>query len=314
MYDRRSLLLAGGAGLICAPAWAQEPPAEPPPIDQAVLDVLPNLVTRMSVPVTLNGQEGFAFVVDTGANRTALAVEVAEHLGLPPGPEVMVNGVTAAQPTPTARLARLGVAGAAFNDLTTPLVHRSRLGVDGLLGVDVLGRFAVTFDVVGGRLSLARRGVGLSYVDGERLDGQNRLQARQRFGQLSIIDVRADEERVRAFIDSGSQYTIGNMALFRSLAVRRPDILNRRWTVPVIGTTGQSVTGELAILRSVQLGSVTLFDLPVIFCDLHVFSLWRLTEDPGLIFGADMLRLFERVTVDFPRRQVILGRPRPRRA
>lgn len=314
MYDRRRLLIAGAAGLVCAPAWAQEPPLEPPPIDQAVLDVLPNLVTRMSVPVTLNGRDGFAFVVDTGANRTALSMEVAEALGLPPGPEVLVNGVTAAEPTPTAHLARLGVAGAAFNDMLTPLVPRSRLGVDGLLGVDVLGSFAVTFDVAEGRLSLARRGVGLSFVDGARLDSQNRLQARQRYGQLSIIDVRADEERVRAFIDSGSQYTIGNMALFRSLAVRRPDILNRRWTVPVIGATGQTVTGELAILRSIQLGGVTLFELPVIFCDLHVFSLWRLTEDPGLIFGADMLRLFERVTVDFPRREVIFGRPRPRRA
>ena len=154
--------------------------------------------------------------------------------------------------------------------------------------------------------------MGLSFVDGSRLDDANRLNAQQRFGQLSIIDVRADDQRVRAFIDSGSQYTIGNMALFRTLAVRRPDILERRWTVPVIGATGQSVTGELAILRSVRMGAVTLFELPVVFCDLHVFSIWRLTDTPGLIFGADMLRLFEQVTVDFPRREVILGRPRPR--
>ena len=307
-------MLAAGAGLFPSSAWSQDLPSpEEPPIDQAALDVLPNLVTRMSVPVELNGASGFAFVVDTGANRTALSIEAAEALGLPAGPEVLVNGVTAAEPTPTARLGRLTVAGASFNDLVTPLVPRSRLGVDGLLGVDVIGRFAVTFDVVGGRLFLSRRRVGLSYVEGNRLDTTNRIPARQRFGQLSIVDVRADEQRVRAFIDSGSQYTIGNMALFRTLAVRRPDILNRRWTVPVIGATGQSVTGELAILRSVQLGAATLFELPVIFCDLHVFSIWRLTEDPGLIFGADMLRLFEQVTVDFPRREVIIGRPRPRR-
>ncbi len=317
MFDRRRLMLAAGAGLLPSSAWAQvatppEAPPEEPPIDQAALDVLPNLVTRMSVPVELNGQPGFGFVVDTGANRTALATEVADALGLPRGPDVLVNGVTAAEPTPTARLDRLSVAGATFNNILAPLVPRLRLGVDGLLGVDVLGRFAVTFDVVGGQLHLGRRRVGLSFVDGSRLDDANRLNAQQRFGQLSIIDVRADDQRVRAFIDSGSQYTIGNMALFRTLAVRRPDILERRWTVPVIGATGQSVTGELAILRSVRMGAVTLFELPVVFCDLHVFSIWRLTDTPGLIFGADMLRLFEQVTVDFPRREVILGRPRPR--
>ncbi len=314
MFDRRRLMLAAGAGLLPAPAWAQAvTPPEEPPIDQAALDVLPNLVTRMSVPVELNGGRRYNFVVDTGANRTALATEVADELGLARGPEVLVNGVTAAEPTPTALLPRLSVANVAFEDMVTPLVPRARLGVDGLLGVDVIGRFAVTFDVDAGQLRLNRRGVGLSFVEGRRLDGVNRLAARQRFGQLSIIDVRADEERVRAFIDSGSQYTIGNMALFRTLTVRRPEILNRRWTVPVIGATGQSVRGELAILRSIQLGAVTLFDLPVVFCDLHVFSIWRLTEDPGLIFGADMLRLFEQVTVDFPRSQVILGRPRTRR-
>lgn len=119
--------------------------------------------------------------------------------------------------------------------------------------------------------------------------------------------VSADGVPIRAFIDSGSQYSIGNMALFNSVAARRPDVNDRRWTVPVIGATGDNVTGELAVVRQVRLGSVTLNELPTIFCDLHVFRIWHLDDRPAMLFGADILRMFDTVTVDFPEREVRFG-------
>ena len=311
MWNRRSLLLAGGLTLVSQPVWCQPAQETVPegesPIAQAALDVLPNLVTRMAIEVGVNGHGGNAFVVDTGANRTAISTELAERLGLSPGPEVMVNGVTAAVRTPTVRVDRLFVGGTTFQNLIMPAIPRSRLGVDGLLGVDVLGRFAVTFNVRAGQLDLRRRGVGLSYARDTRLDQQVTLNARQRFGQLSLVRVSADGVPVQAFIDSGSQYSIGNMALFNSVAARRPDVSDRRWTVPVIGATGQHVTGELAVLRRVALGGITLNELPTIFCDLHAFRIWHMADRPAMLFGADILRMFDSVTVDFPEREVRFG-------
>lgn len=310
MLDRRRLLMAGSAGLVAAPAFAQDlPEPERPPISEAALDVLPNLVTRMAVAVEINGRVGNTFVVDTGANRTAISRELADELALPPGPEVLVNGVTAAVPTPTVRVARLFVGDSAFRDLLMPVIPHSRLGVHGLLGVDVLGRFAVTFDVRAGLLRLRRRGVGLSYAGGSRLDDEVTIDARQRFGQLTLVQVNADGVPVQAFIDSGSQYSIGNMALFNSVATRRPDINDRRWSVPVIGATGEHVMGELAVLRQIRMGGVTLNELPTVFCDLHAFRIWRMEDQPAMLFGADILRLFDSVTVDFPEREVRLGTP-----
>lgn len=311
MFDRRRLMLAAGAGFMAPPAFAQDapPPPEEPPISEAALDVLPNLVTRMAVNVEINGRMGNIFVVDTGANRTAISAELAAELALPPGPEVLVNGVTAAVLTPTVRVERLYVAENIFRDLLMPVIPHARLGVHGLLGVDVLGRFAVTFDMRAGQLRLRRRGVGLSYARDTRLDQQVTIEARQRFGQLTLVRVMADGVPVRAFIDSGSQYSIGNMALFNSVATRRPDIHDRRWTVPVIGATGDHVMGELAVLRQIQLGGITLNELPTVFCDLHAFNIWRLQDQPAMLFGADILRLFDSVTVDFPEREVRLGSP-----
>ncbi len=310
MWNRRSLLIGGGAVVLASPTRSQPMPVPAePPISEAALDVLPNLVTRMAVNVDINGSTGHTFVVDTGANRTAISSELALALGLPPGPEVLVNGVTAAVPTPTVRVERLFVGETAFRGLLMPVISHARLGVHGLLGVDVLGRFAVTFDVGESVLRLRRRGVGLSRAEDTRLDDQTTLQARQRFGQLTLVRVTADGVPIQAFIDSGSQYSIGNMALFNSVAARRPDVNDRRWTVPVIGATGDNVTGELAVVRQVRLGSVTLNELPTIFCDLHAFRIWRMEDRPAMLFGADILRMFDTVTVDFPERQVRFGLP-----
>lgn len=270
---------------------------------------MPNLATRMAVPVEINGRERHRFVVDTGANRTGIAQDLAERMGLAPGPMVLVNGVTAAVETPTVHIDRLSVGRQVFNDLIAPVFPRERLGGDGLLGVDVLGRFAITFDVSNNQLQLHRRAFTLGRGRGSRLAPEATLAAQHRFGQLSLIDVSADQVPVVAFIDSGSQFSIGNTALYRSVATRRPGIGEQRWPVPVIGTVGEPVMGHLAIVENIQFGPFALARLPTIFCDLHVFHLWDVADRPAMVFGSDILRLFETVTVDFLHQEVRFGRP-----
>ena len=55
-------------------------PADPP--DQVRL--LQNLLTRMGVGVRLNGSVQQVFVIDTGAERSAVSAELAQALSLPP--------------------------------------------------------------------------------------------------------------------------------------------------------------------------------------------------------------------------------------
>ena len=308
--DRRQLLLAAVSSLTAGSAGAQPAESETH-VQAAALDVLPNLVTRMAVPARINGSTPYRFAVDTGASHTSVSEELAQALRLPAGPDVLVNGVTAAVRTSTVTIARIEVGGAgSFHDILAPVFPQQRLGVDGLLGVDILGRFAVTFNVAHNVLDLRRRSLGLSFVRGTRLDTTSVLSARQRFGQLNLIDVSADGVPVQAIIDSGSQYSIGNQALYDTVAIRRPDIRDHQWAVPIIGTTGDAVTGRLAVLQNLRLGPVRFPSLPVIFCDLHIFDLWQLSDRPALVFGADILQLFESVTIDFPEREIRFGDPR----
>ncbi|WP_333587234.1 retropepsin-like aspartic protease, partial [Phenylobacterium sp.] len=101
---------------------------------------------RMTAPVTLNGLGPYAFVVDTGANHSVLALDLADALSLPHGRPELVHGIAGAEPAETALIDRLNVGQITARRVRTPLLERARLGVDGLLGVDVLRNRAVTLD------------------------------------------------------------------------------------------------------------------------------------------------------------------------
>lgn len=304
--SRRGVLAGAGAAAFVAPAYGQSRlrtgPEDWPAIDQAVLDLLPNQMTRLAVPVSVNGQGPFHFVVDTGANRTAIAEDLAAELELPDAPPVIVHGVTSAQMTPTARIHTLNIGGSRFRNLNAPLFPRSRMGADGLLGVDVLGDFRLTLDLANGRLEMRRsaEGILVGSAAGSRLIRHaGAIRGRQRFGQLTVVQVRVDEVQVIAFVDTGSQYTIGNQALFQAIGARRPGLRERALSVPIVGVTGQIGSGEIAVTRTLRLGMSLLLDTPVIFADLHAFEVWALSERPALLLGADVIGRLSHVTLDF---------------
>src|SRR3954454_20539749 len=57
---------------------------------------------RMTVPVLLSGTGPYRFLVDTGADRTALSRELASHLKLEGGEEAELHSVTGTSMVPPA--------------------------------------------------------------------------------------------------------------------------------------------------------------------------------------------------------------------
>jgi len=311
--DRRTLLAAGGAFALAAPAHAQlaQPDEDDPPLAPEVLALLPNLTTRLAVSVGIERFGRFEFVVDTGASRTTISDTLARRLNLPPGPRVVVNGVNSAEPAQTVRAAEVEIAGVTLRDVVMPVFPRSRLAADGLLGLDALTQFRLVFDLIHRRLLLGRSAREVrGSQEATRLPRDTQIDALRHGGQLLFANVEVDRVPVVAFIDSGSQYTIGNRALMRAVEAIRPDDLAPRYTVPIVGVTGQRRTGEVAMVRSLKLGGFNLRRSALVFSDLHIFDYLDLSDAPALLLGADTLGRMDRVTVDFARSRVIFGRPR----
>lgn len=303
--DRRLLLGCLGAGAVSAalPTRAQDP--SPPPPEHAV-QLLVNLFTRVGAAVSINGHGPFTFVIDTGAGATAISDALATQLGLPRREPVLVHGITTATRTDSVSVERLQLSGLNFNNLLCPVLPARNLGADGLLGLDVLGRFKLSFDVQRRSASLSIRGVRIvtsasEMITGSRLARGGLRTVRGRFGQLILTQVSVEDLPTAAFIDSGAQYSIGNERLRRAVAARRNERGGLARQIPLYGVTGQSLSANLGEVSDLRLGSVRLGPTPLLFADLHCFDTLELSDRPALLIGADLLGRFRHVDMDFDR-------------
>src|SRR5207302_4231995 len=99
--------------------------------------------------------------------------------------------------------------------------------------------------------------------------------AHRKHGQLILTEVRADRFHLDAVIDTGSEITIGNSALKDELLAKRG---TQFWEVEAIGVTGVKTKLLLARVAQLQLGPVTLQDVPIAFADVPPFKLFGLAD------------------------------------
>jgi len=308
-FSRRSAAALIAAGF----AWPRLAQAATPPVDfttqasrltpagppaykpSASLATVADMYRRMTVPIRVNGQGPFAFVVDTGANQSVIALELAVQLGLVAGPTEPLNGVAGVQDEPTTR-AQIDVGGRIRTEVTLSMLPRADLGGEGLLGIDGLE---------GQRLTLDFRGQTMRIEGGRRRSSdpdEIAVRAKRRSGQLTLVDADLAGLRVTAFLDSGAQNTIGNMALRSMALTRNPMSL---WTqTPILSATGQTILAELADLPNLRIGRLHLPNWPVAFADLHTFRMWNLEQEPAILIGVDVLSRFQYVRLDFARDEV----------
>lgn len=299
--------LAGLHAPALAQTPAQTPVSRPAPVPEPdEIAVLANLITRMSTETLINGRSGFNLVLDTGAGSSVIAADLAEALGLPAGPRVLVHGVTAAEIAPTAKIARLAFAGRRFHDVNAAVFPRHMLAADGLLGLDVLSNFELSFDMVRRTLKLTPASAdviefGRAFGSSSRIRrGENVRTRRGRFGQLIMMGAHADGVPVQAYIDSGAQLSIGNMALFRALGGRDGPTLQRA-QVQVFGVTGQSLMADHGTVGMLVINRQRLGPQSLLFADLHAFAALDMIAAPALLIGGDILARFRTVSLDFAR-------------
>jgi hypothetical protein len=263
----------------------------------------------MTVPVFLDGKGPFGFVVDTGANRSVVAAEIASFCRLPDAGTAPVHGIIGAEPAPLAKVGRLRVGQVLSSNLKLPVVPQSRLGAAGILGLDILRNRRVVLDFHAQSFEIAPSGVApsIGHGGGSRLaalDQPVTVPARYRSGQLVILDAEAAGKGVTAFLDSGSQVTVANLALRDLAFAARPDLAARAIRSELISATGQRAQAEFARLPGLRLGGQALDSPLVAFADLHIFGLWDLLATPTILIGVDILRRFDKVAFDFARKQI----------
>ena len=298
----------------------------PPPLRDQLLDETPrllqNLLTRMAVEVRLPRHQKRLFVIDTGAERSALSDRLAAELELVSGGAVRVHGITGSAITPTAQLPFLDIFTQRFTDLTLPVFDYDLLAADGLLGLDILAHFRLVLDLRLRRVTItpalpSSLLPGITTGHATRIRQPLSLADRPSPGQIYVSPIEVGGVSAIGFVDSGAQYSVGNLALMR--AVDRIGPPKPRSEVRVYGVIGQPLIARADTAEPVSVVQRELGLTPLLFADLHAFDFLGLNDRPALLIGADILSRFTRITLDYGRRQIGFGRllpkaglPRPR--
>lgn len=252
--------------------------------------------TRLSVDVHVNGRGPYHFVVDSGADTSAVGLRIAKSQQLPLGTPVVLNGMTGSDQVDRVKVETLALGPSIVRNLELPVLRESDVGGDGLVGIDALAQQRLMLDFERRSIKVEDARKPMKAAPGDIV-----IVARIRLGQLILTEVRAAGLPVLAVIDTGAEITIGNSALRDKLVREHPD---RFWTTDAIGVTGVHVQLPVAVIDELQVGPITLQDVPIAFADVPPFAMFGLSKQPALLLGTDILEMFRRVSLDFRARKV----------
>jgi predicted aspartyl protease len=268
-----------------------------PERDATPINAATDAASHLMVDVHINGNGPYHFVVDTGADRSILASEVAVELGLSRGEKVMLKGVVRAVLTETVSIHTMKFGSITKRHLMMPTLSRSLLDADGYLGLDFLDGHRVTFDFRNHLLQVSepRTRFSANWVR----ENEARIHASGSSGHLQALDCMVDDTPATAFIDSGAEVSAANEPLLAALARRKPS-LGEMGSINLIDITGGEILGKVVMVNKIRLtAALTFSDCPLVIADFLVFDVWGLRQRPALLIGMNLLRQFGRVSIDY---------------
>jgi hypothetical protein len=253
--------------------------------------------TRLSVDVEVNGRGPYRFIVDSGADTSVVGLRIAHDLELPLGRPAVLHGMTARNLVDRVKVDELRLGTTTVTDLQLPALREIDLGGEGIVGIDALQQQRLMMDFERQTIKVEDARV----VRYKPQPGEIVVIARRERGQLILTHVRARGISLDAVIDTGSEITIGNLALRDKLVRRKGQTLEE---IEATGVTGATMKLQVAVIDELELGPILLRNVPMAFADVPPFKMFGLADEPALLIGTDLLDTFRRVSLDFKARKV----------
>ena len=295
----RLTALAVGLAALGLPLAAQDISALDPAIPPAIVRTGPSPDERVTIPIHIDGKGPWNFIIDTGSQRTVIARDLAEQLALSPRANVTILSMTGRSEAGTVAVPKLGFGGGTVDDIEAPVLEGEHLGAPGLLGLDSLHAKRLLLNFRTGRMEISASGSRRRVaIDPDAIV----VEARRRRGQLILLDSEVNGMKVAVMLDTGSHFSIGNLALRDRLIAKKraPDMAEAVLT----SVTGGQLTGQVGRIKSVRMGRVNLTQVPVLFAEASPFAELGMKDKPALLLGISALRIFDKVAIDFGRGKV----------
>jgi predicted aspartyl protease len=297
-----TLMLVG----LAAPAMAQTETAISLAAEAALpsetLAVTEDAVSRLTVPVMVNGQGPFRFLIDTGSDRSAVSKELADKLALPSLAKARLVSMSGVDQVSMVRIDTLSVsANRTLKSIKAPALPARYIGADGIIGIDALKGQRIVID-------FAAESMLIEPADTRAVREENNapgtivVRAKNKLGQLVLVDADANGEEVWVVVDTGGQNSVGNTPFQRLMIKRTPPGGFR--TVELLSVVGGRVPAQYTVVGKMRIGGLQMGNAAVAFVDAYPFKRFGLARRPALLLGMDGLRSFRKVSIDFANRRV----------
>lgn len=251
-----------------------------------------------TVPVKIEGKGEFQFVLDTGAEGSALYSPFEQQHDIPLRAETtQLQGQTGAAAVRLADLPPLLLDGVKVEKVVAVVLDPRADGIPlaGIVGLDVFGGSLLDFDLARGRAHLLPSGAAI-----EGFRAGMAIAAGSTTGGLLTFPVRIGNAQAIAVLDTGARKTRINWRLGRILGLDRIGLGKGE---VIQGATNMPVETSVATVKNARFGGVKLETAPVLVADLPVFELFGVADRPAIIFGMDWLSNV-RMAVDFPLKRI----------
>jgi hypothetical protein len=257
-------------------------------------------VGRIWAPVLINGQGPFRLVLATGASHSALTPRLAQKLGIQvdAAKTAILRGATGSAPVPMVPVQTLEVGELLMEPRRLPIVPDALGGADGLLGMDGLANKRIQIDFLNDSIIIVRS------KNQRAAGGFETIPVKFMRGRLLVADASIGGVLVKAVIDTGGQVTLGNEALRAALADRRKRRDQEARTDEIMGSTLDVQVGSREETPTLALGSIQVRMPAMTFADFEIFKHWRMTEEPVMLIGMDMLGLLDTLIIDYRRKEL----------
>jgi predicted aspartyl protease len=303
-----------GSLMITSPAVATDEPPAPVAAINSAQSIAPSLTgpasdilsleeernRRLTLPVLVDGVGPFRFMIDTGSQATAITHDINRRLNLRPVGRANLIGMASQRTVDMVAIGRIEFGKHFIEDLRAPLLERTHVGADGIIGLDSLQGFRVLLDFRQQTIALedmtnqrAKRG-GFEII----------VRARSKYGQLLITDALIEGIRATVIIDTGAEASLANPTLRELIRSKRAE------QVTTTDVNGVDLIGHVTIVDTLKIEGLSLNQVPLTFADSPVFNVLGLDDTPAVSLGMQHLRLFDRVAIDFRNRRIMFDLPR----
>jgi Aspartyl protease len=242
-----------------------------------------------TIPAFVNGKGPFAFILDTGADGSAVYRWFAEKAQLPKGKLRDVDGQTGNVSSPTYSLRTLSVDGHAIHNIVADgLPNRHDTGIQaGVAGNDLMDGTIAIFDFPCRTVELRQKPVDLhAIVPNESVMVQGGSVPE---GTQLTLPVTVGGVEGTAYLDTGSRDTRISPSFAAAAHVDASSSAFRDADL-IFGFKSKGTVSRIGPIGSVQFAGITVARAEARVIDLPVFGPFRPGGPPAMILGMDLMR------------------------